>query len=402
MRRAQRTKYQLPPCYYQGFLEKRSFKDKVGRRLWAALCGNALFFYNDSKDNHYVEKQDLSTFISLTDDFTLDRKLDSARLHLRLKDDDIYLTAPSLEARELWKGFILSVAKLEVPTSLNLLPGQIHMLKEAVEKETERRKDIAEKDAVPKTEPDNYVSLQPEMPVCFHRVFRDDAETLLEKHKGKGNLLLRPSRDGNSFAVTTRQDFNGSVFRHYRVTRIPEGGFAIAIDKPIPCPTLHDVINYLMEKTGGVFKPLILEQTYEKNIEYVEDNKENGEKNVRYASSSPVPHKKPPKPVPRQKYQKNESIYLNSSDEEEDPVDESPAIPPRAPVKPLVQQTSMPDLLIGPNGALLPPARYQHHASLTSEPNPKPPGPPGRAAESLSDSLNEELKQKLKMRLVSD
>ncbi|MCI4380523.1 hypothetical protein PGIGA_G00240910 [Pangasianodon gigas] len=402
MRRVQRTKYQLPSCYYQGFLEKRSFKDKVGRRLWAALCGNALFFYNDSKDNHYVEKQDLSTFISLTDDFTLDRKLDSARLHLRLKDDDIYLTAPSLEARELWKGFILSVVKLEVPTSLNLLPGQIHMLKEAVEKETERRKDIAEKDAIPKTQPDNYVSLQPEMPVCFHRVFRDDAETLLEKHKGKGNLLLRPSRDGNSFAVTTRQDFNGSVFRHYRVTRIPEGGFAIAIDKPIPCPTLHDVINYLIEKTGGVFKPLILEQTYEKRIEYVEDNKENGEKSVRCASSSPLPQKKTPKPVPRKKYQKDENIYLNPSDEEEDPVDESPAIPPRAPVRPLVQQTSIPDLLIGPNGALLPPARYQYLASLTSETNPKPPGPPGRAAECLSDSLNEELKQKLKTRLVSD
>lgn len=39
----------------------------------------------------YVEKQDLSTFISLTDDPSLDRKLDSARLHLRLEDDDIYL-----------------------------------------------------------------------------------------------------------------------------------------------------------------------------------------------------------------------------------------------------------------------------------------------------------------------
>ncbi|MCJ8734630.1 hypothetical protein PDJAM_G00237520 [Pangasius djambal] len=380
MRRAQRTKCQLPPCYYHGFLEKKSFKDKVGQKLWAALCGNALFFFNNSKDNHYVEKQDLSTLVSLTDDSSLDRKLDAGRLHLRLKDDDIFLTVPSLEARELWKGFILSVVKLEVPTSLNLLPGQIQMLKEAMEKETERLKDIA---AVPKTEPDNYLSIQPEMPACFHRVFRDDAETLLEKQKGKGNLLLRPSRDGNSFAVTTWQDFNGSVFRHYRVTRIPEGGFAIALDEPVPCPTLHDVINYLIEKTGGVFKPLILEQTYEKSIEYVEDNKENGEKNVRCASSSPVPQNLPPKP-----------------DEEEDP--EIPCIPPRAPVRPLKQQTSIPELLIGPSGALLPPARCQRNASLRWETNLKPSVPPGRAAESLSDSLNEELKQKLRMRPVSE
>lgn len=39
------------------------------------------------------------------------------------------------------------VSQLEVPTSLNLLPGQIHMLREAVEKEMERLKDRAEKSA---------------------------------------------------------------------------------------------------------------------------------------------------------------------------------------------------------------------------------------------------------------
>lgn len=37
-RRAARQKNQLPPCYYEGFLEKRSFKDKVDL-LWNC-CGN--------------------------------------------------------------------------------------------------------------------------------------------------------------------------------------------------------------------------------------------------------------------------------------------------------------------------------------------------------------------------
>ncbi|KAG7265040.1 hypothetical protein CRUP_033559 [Coryphaenoides rupestris] len=46
--------------------------------------------------------------------------------------------APSLEARELWKGYIHSVVELAVPESLNLLPGQLHMLNEAVEKEEAR------------------------------------------------------------------------------------------------------------------------------------------------------------------------------------------------------------------------------------------------------------------------
>lgn len=40
----------------------------------------------------YVDKQDLSSFISLTDDCSHGRKLDAARFHLRLEDDDIYLT----------------------------------------------------------------------------------------------------------------------------------------------------------------------------------------------------------------------------------------------------------------------------------------------------------------------
>ncbi|XP_053481955.1 signal-transducing adaptor protein 2b [Ictalurus furcatus] len=412
MRRAQRTKSQLPPVYYEGFLEKRSLKNKTGRRFWAELCGDSLFFYNHSKDNNYVEKQDLSTFISLTDDPSLDRKLDNARLHLRLEDDDIYLTAPSLEARELWKGFILSIVKLEVPTTLNLLPGQIHMLREAVEKEIERLKDITEKTAsarpsitVASPDLDNYLSVLSEMPACFHRVVREDAEILLEKYKGKGNLLLRPSRDGNSFAVTTRQDFNGPVVRHYRVTRIPDGGFALALDNPVHCTSLHDVIDYLMEKTGGAFKPLILEHTYEESIEYVTDDKENGEKSVRLASSSPLPPKLPPKPAPKKKNSgPDNSIYQNPSDEDEHNVDSVPplTLPRTAPVKPLVHQMSLPELQIGPGGALLPPIARTRSVSVTTETKPRRPVTSLPVTDSISHSFNEELKKKLQSIAVSE
>lgn len=34
----------------------------------------------------------------------------------------------------------------------------------------------------------------------------------------------------------------------------------------VPCATLHDVIDFLVEKTEGVLTPLIIEQAYEKNI----------------------------------------------------------------------------------------------------------------------------------------
>lgn len=42
--------------------------------------------------HQYVEKLDLSGFISLTDDNSQDRILESARLNLHMKDEDIKLT----------------------------------------------------------------------------------------------------------------------------------------------------------------------------------------------------------------------------------------------------------------------------------------------------------------------
>ncbi|XP_051722255.1 signal-transducing adaptor protein 2a isoform X1 [Ctenopharyngodon idella] len=278
-------KAQLPPCYYEGYLEKRGAKEKVARRLWTCLCGNTLYFFNNSRDTNYVEKLDLSGFVSLIDDPSRDRNLEAARLNLRMKDGEIKLTAPNLEARELWKGFLYSVVDLAVPTTLTLLPGQLHMLNEVVEKEKMRRKARASSRA-----PSSPLSLPlvGEIPACFRPVSRTEAEVLLERHPDCGNMLLRPGRDGSSLAVTTRQDLNGSVFRHYRVTQKQQGGYIIDVENPIPCPTLHDVINSLMEKTAGTLQPFILEEPYEENITFVSSNYENGERTLHCAPIGPL------------------------------------------------------------------------------------------------------------------
>nr|XP_015220843.1 PREDICTED: signal-transducing adaptor protein 2 [Lepisosteus oculatus] len=109
--RGQRAREQLP-CYYEGFVEKRAQGEKTNRRFWTCLCGDTLFFYNNSKDSTYVEKLELSGFVSLTDDSSRDKNLEAGRLSLRMRDGEIKLTVPSLEARELWKGFIHSVVKV--------------------------------------------------------------------------------------------------------------------------------------------------------------------------------------------------------------------------------------------------------------------------------------------------
>ncbi|XP_047198973.1 signal-transducing adaptor protein 1-like isoform X2 [Hippoglossus stenolepis] len=261
-RRAGRQRVQLPDCYYEGYLEKRSFKDKTSRNLWTCLCGNMLYFFNDKRNTDYIEKLDLSGLISVTDDSSQDRNLDAARLTLRLPDGNIKFTAPNTEARELWKGFILSVTELSVPPSLNLLPGQFHMLQEAVENERERLKCVAP----PEVTSYAYINDQVELPPCYHRVSRLEAELLLEKECKRGNLLIRPGSDGNSFAITTRQDHVGAIFSHYRVTTKHEGGFSIDVDNPVHCDTLRDVINYLVETTDRALVPLIIEEQYEKNI----------------------------------------------------------------------------------------------------------------------------------------
>ncbi|KAF0042320.1 hypothetical protein F2P81_005852 [Scophthalmus maximus] len=246
-RRTGRQRSQLPTCYYEGYLEKRSFKDKTSRKLWTCLCGNMLFFFNEKRDADYIEKVDLRGMISVTDDSSLDRNLDAARIILKMQDGNIKFTAPNTEARELWKGYILSVSELSVPPSLNLLPGQFHMLQEAVDKETERLKHVDP----PEVTSSPYINLQ--------------------------------------------VNFPPAIFSHYRVTGKQEGGFSIDVDNPVPCATLSDVINHLVEKTDGALVPLIIEEEYEKNIFFIRSDNENGEKSVEQALSNPR-RSLPPKP----------------------------------------------------------------------------------------------------------
>ncbi|XP_042617953.1 signal-transducing adaptor protein 1-like isoform X1 [Cyprinus carpio] len=325
--RFRRVRSQLPTCYYEGFLEKKSIKDKMGRTLWTSLCGNALFFYNNTKDSVYIEKLELSDLVSVNDDRCRDRNLDAARFTLHMKNEDIKMIAPSLEARELWKGFMLSVSKLSVPSSLNLLPGQIHMMKEIIEKEKIRQR-LLSSPPQPSASA-NYVTLQSDMPSCYHNVNRVEAEYLLERNTVRGNLLLRPGHDGTSFALTTRQDINGRpVFRHYRVSRRHEGGFAIALETPITCETLHDVINCLLEKTNGVLVPLLMEEHYEKNITFIETDKENGERNVLCPK---VPSPAPPMPPPKPAFVETEKDHVDTSVDYPKCPSPTPPMPPPKP-----------------------------------------------------------------------
>ncbi|XP_057698009.1 signal-transducing adaptor protein 2-like isoform X2 [Corythoichthys intestinalis] len=255
--------------YHEGFLDKRSFKDKTSRKMWTCLCGNVLYFYNDKRETECTWKLDLGTLVSITDDNTVDQKLDVAKLNIQTKDGIYKFAAPNAEARELWKGLIKSVAELSVPTKLNLLPGQMVMLEEVVKKEKERLRNA-----------------QQDMPSCFHPVSRMEAELLLEREANRGNLLLRPSSDGNGFALSTREEMKEAIYKHYHVSRTPENGFSIDVDNPVACNSLHEVVKYLLEATAGALTTLDREETYQKNIFCISTDAENGERRVHSANTS--------------------------------------------------------------------------------------------------------------------
>ncbi|XP_047633435.1 signal-transducing adaptor protein 2 isoform X7 [Phacochoerus africanus] len=311
--RVPKPKGALPSHYHESFLEKKGPRDQnrspeagpwMGRnslrsqhlfkdskqdykKFWAGLQGLTLYFYNSNRDSQHVEKLDLGAFVKLTDEAPWGSSHDpGTHFCLVLRNQEIKFKVESLESRERWKGFILTVVELRVPSNLTLLPGHLYMMAEALAKEEARR--------------------ALEMPSCFLKVSRLEAQLLLERYPECGNLLLRPSGDGTgALSVTTRQTLNGTpVVRHYKVKR--EGPkYVIDVEEPFSCTSIDAVVNYFVSHTNKALVPFLLDEDYEKVIGYVEADKENGESvwvapSASSASSAPGPGPAPLKGGPKQ------------------------------------------------------------------------------------------------------
>ncbi|XP_027440193.1 signal-transducing adaptor protein 2 isoform X1 [Zalophus californianus] len=257
--RVPKHKGALPSHYYESFLEKKGPGDQDYKKFWAGLQGCTLYFYNSNRDSQHVEKLGLGAFVRLTDEAPWGSSRDpDIYFSLVLWNQEIKFKVESLESREMWKGFILTVVELRVPSNLTLLPGHLYMMADALAKEKARRAF--------------------EVPSCFMKVSRLEAQLLLARYPDCGNLLLRPSGDGgDDVSVTTRQTFNGkSVVRHYKVKR--EGPkYVIDVEEPFSCASLDAVINYFVSHTNNALVPFLLDENYEKVLGHVEADKENGE-----------------------------------------------------------------------------------------------------------------------------
>ncbi|XP_020826935.1 signal-transducing adaptor protein 2 isoform X2 [Phascolarctos cinereus] len=259
--RAPKSKPPLPSHYYEGFLEKKGPKDRDYKKFWAGLQGLTIYFYTRNRVPQMMSQGAAAPWTQAL--------ISACHWKVRRSDSSPCLQVDSLESREMWKGFIMTVVELKVPSNLTLLPGHKYMMAEALTKEKDRRAQ--------------------EKPSCFLNVSRVEAQLLLERYPDCGNMLLRPGSDrSGGYSITTRQTLNGAeVVRHYKVKR--EGhGYVIDVEEPVSCSSLHDVVNYFVSNTKGTLVPFYPDEDYEKVLGFVEANQENGE------STWTVP--KPPAP----------------------------------------------------------------------------------------------------------
>ncbi|NXR36208.1 STAP2 protein, partial [Zosterops hypoxanthus] len=207
------------------------------RRVWAGLRGLRLAFYEGPQEQQGMQR-DLGPGLGAAEPRV------GAPGHRPPSCPRVPRQVESWETQEMWRGFILTMSKKKLPPDLELLPGHIFQLLEALREE---RRDSA---ATPGT------SLASGTPVCYFEVTRAEAERLLERSVGRGNLLLRPGGHGPGVSVTTRQELDGTpLLRHYRVRREAQG-YVIDVDTPHRCSSLAEVVQFFVRSSQGSLQPL--------------------------------------------------------------------------------------------------------------------------------------------------
>ncbi|NXJ96301.1 STAP2 protein, partial [Corythaixoides concolor] len=178
------------------------------RRVWAGLRGRTLAFYGGPRDSEPLEVLDLGELVAV--------RAEGGGLVLRMKGQEVTLKVRGTPLRGAPRGFG------------GTRGGWGHGAGKGV----------------------------PRVPSCFFEVTRPEAERLLERSEGEGNMVLRPGGHGRGVSVTTRQELNGTVLlKHYRVNRVDEG-YVIDVDAPHRCSSLAEVVQYFVERSKGNLRPL--------------------------------------------------------------------------------------------------------------------------------------------------
>nr|XP_043897007.1 signal-transducing adaptor protein 1-like isoform X2 [Solea senegalensis] len=267
------------PLYYSGPLLKKRNDKKNFEPYFGELRGSQLFLYKHDAQETSTEKLDLEQVKSMD----LNKPcVTSAIFTFTLQKEVVLLKVDNLSTGEEWRCYLLTMAKKVIPSNTLLLPGQLIKLREALDQELRRRNlsrlcaptmpapsfppsasssSSSPQRAAAKPNPSNS-----DMPACFFNVTRQEAEAMLEHHPQNGNIILRPSSEGNH-AVTVRLLLDsGPVLRNYKVTS-SHLGIVIHLDIPVRVHSFTDVLNHFLEKTEHYLWPYSESQLYDTTID---------------------------------------------------------------------------------------------------------------------------------------
>ncbi|XP_034400148.1 signal-transducing adaptor protein 1-like [Cyclopterus lumpus] len=265
------------PLYYSGHLLKKLTKEKDFKKYYGELRGTTLFLYKDDTQDTYSEKVDLEQLKSMELKCPYQKKAPTI-FTLTLHTEAVQLKMDNSDTGEEWRGYILTVVKKEIPSNLQLLPGQMLLLQEALDQERRRNTFPRERPPLPPrphfllsapliTAKDELDQCAPELPACFLSVSRKEAEQLLEANPECGSIILRPSTLANNYALTLRQLMpSGPVMKNYRVTST-NSGFVIELDTAVTVSSLNDVLKYFLEKTENRLHPYVASEPYDTCID---------------------------------------------------------------------------------------------------------------------------------------
>ncbi|XP_041846669.1 signal-transducing adaptor protein 1-like [Melanotaenia boesemani] len=268
------------PLYYSGHLLKKRPKEKDFKRYYGELRGATLFLYEDDTQDTYTERLDLEHLKSMELESPYQRKAPTPTIFtLSLHTEELQLKMDNADTGEEWRGYILTVVKKQIPSKLQLLPGQLHKLNEVLYEEKKRNPQTS-RPALPPRPPflqssgsaassssTSETKSASVMPECFFDVTREEAKLMLEENPENGSIILRPSTLANNYALTLRQQTDsGPDIKHYRVTAM-NSRFVIELETPVTVSSLNDVLKYFLEKTEYRFHPYIPSQPYDTRIE---------------------------------------------------------------------------------------------------------------------------------------
>ncbi|KAM8732643.1 signal-transducing adaptor protein 1-like isoform 1-T2 [Acanthopagrus schlegelii] len=269
------------PLYYSGHLLMKHRKEKIFKRFYGELRGATLFLYKDDTMDTYTEKLDLEELQTMELDSPYEKRAPTI-FTLTLKTEEVHLKMDNPDKGEEWRGYILTVIKKQLPSKLQLLPGQVLQLEDVLAQEKRRNMPMPRPPLPPRpsflqsaststsssTPPTiNVPDGVPGVPECFFNVSRAEAERMLKANPECGSIILRPSTHAKNYALTLRQlTASGPVMKNYRVTAT-DSGFVIELDTPVKASSLNDVLKYFLEKTEYRLHPFMSSQPYDTCID---------------------------------------------------------------------------------------------------------------------------------------